>query len=107
MRLPAGILDMQGEKALGTIVLKGSNGEKLKEFGIENDGINGRCYVLTAPGDNIVVNYVLNPGVAEYVDVQVDGILRDSSSNPKPDRDFKNTVKKVSHQGSLGRREKL
>jgi hypothetical protein len=98
MRIPAGILDIHGKQAFGNIVLKGSNGEKLKEYGTEITGSNGSCYVLTAPGDNIIVHYVLNPGVADFVDLQVDGILRESSSNPRPDKEFRNKIKKVSHQ---------
>jgi len=95
MKTPTGPLNIHGKAAKGTVVLKGNDGEDLQEFGGKTVGNQASCYALTSLGDIITVHFALSPGVADFVDVVVDGILRESVSNARPDKLFKGSFKKV------------
>lgn len=82
-------------------MLQGSNGEELKEYGATTNGTHSTCYVLTSTKDIITLHQKLSPGVAEFVDLQVDGILRESTSTERPDKEFKWNLKKVFLQERL------
>jgi len=95
MKTPIGILDVHGQVAEGKVVLHGKNGEPLLEFGPTLTGNQASCYVLTSPGDIITVNFEFKPGVVDFVDLKVDGILRESKSAFKSDKTFRGVIKKV------------
>jgi hypothetical protein len=98
MKLPEGILNVKGMKASGVVQLQGSDGNDLREYGSTNEGVQTTCLVLTAPGDIITVPFILNRGVADFADLVVDGILRDSTSVSAPNKSFKGNFKRVCHQ---------
>lgn len=101
MRLPEGILNVKGRKAIGLIQLQGSDGNDLREYGSTNEGVQTTCLVLTSPGDVITVSFLLDRGVADFADLIVDGILRDSTSVSAANKIFKGTFKKACHQERL------
>lgn len=105
MHLPPEILDVNGDPGFGTIFLRGSNGEVLMEFGQMDAGVNRSCYVLTSTDDTIVVHFSLKPGVADFVDLQVDGIVRESQSHStsKLEKEFKNSFRTVWHRERHGK----
>jgi hypothetical protein len=47
MKAPKNLVGANGKAVGGEIVLKGSNGGKLEEFGVLNDGITTSCYGKT------------------------------------------------------------
>lgn len=101
MKIPFSVLDINGNPAKGCFVLRGSNGEELKEYGSTSNGTNSICYVLTSATDIITVHQKLGPGVAEFVDLQVDGILRQIKSTVKPEKDFNASFNHVWYQEKL------
>jgi hypothetical protein len=101
MRLPEELLTATGTKAAGVVELRGSDGNPLREYGTMNQGLYTTCLVLTSPGDIITVSFVLSPGVADYADLVVDGIRRDSASTLRADMSFNRVFKRVCYQGTL------
>jgi hypothetical protein len=68
MRLPEGILNVKGRKAIGLIQLQGSDGNDLREYGSTDEGVQTTCLVLTSPGDVITVSFLLDRGVADFAE---------------------------------------
>lgn len=101
MKLPPGLLTAEGKAAKGWVQLRGSDGKCLKEYGTKNEGVYATCLVLTSPGDIITGSFVLDPGVADYVDIVIDGIRRESSSSSGADKCFNRIVKRVCYQEKL------
>ena len=101
MKLPPGLLTAEGKAANGCVQLRGSDGKCLKEYGTNNEGIYATCLVLTSPGDIITSSFVLDPGVADHVDIVIDGIRRESSSSSGADKCFNRIVKRACYQDRL------
>lgn len=86
MKIPPGLFDPSGKASASWVsiyAVDGENETELREFGpkINGEGDNTSCYVLAAPGDILRVKYSLYGGEAEFLDLVVDGILRDSLVN--------------------------
>lgn len=101
MKLPEGLLNIKGNRAFGFFELQGTDGNDLREYGTVTDGIHSTCLVLTSPGDVISVPFLIEPGVADFADLVVDGILRESASVSGLTRPIKGHFKRVSHQRKL------
>jgi hypothetical protein len=101
MKLPEGLLNIKGKRALGVVELRGTDGNDLREYGTVNDGIHTTCLVLTSPGDIISVPFTIDPGVADFADLVVDGILRESAFVSGPTKSLKGHFRRVSHQSRL------
>ena len=93
------MLNREGVDGSVTVFLKGSNGEILKEYGasIEAETNTSTCFVLTALDDILSIHYVSDPGLVDFLDVVVDGILRESVSPVK----HQGTVRRVCEQGKF------
>lgn len=99
MKIPHGVFTPKGEKAEGTVLLRGTDGKSLREYGTVMDGSCMTCMVLTAPSDVITASFVLNPGVADHVDFVIDGIRRDSCSSSASDKHFNRYFRRACYQG--------
>lgn len=83
MKIPPGILDPKGQAAKGVVYLE-ANGDDVREYGLTVDGNHSTCYVLVAPEDVITANLSVNSGVsAEFADLVVDGVLRNTWPNTR------------------------
>jgi hypothetical protein len=102
MKLPAGLLDTNGKPAKGWIYLRGSDGEILQEFGEAGVNTRASCHALTSVGDNIEIEFLLNPNIAQFVDVLIDGVLRETASTKNANKVFKGHITKVWHQQRTG-----
>jgi hypothetical protein len=107
MKIPSGLLDWQGQDAKASFHLEGSSGQRLQEFGFKADGIHASCHVLTSAGDVLKTWFEIHPGVAEFVDIIYDGVLRDSHANPNPGKVWNGTAIKVCQYNSRGKTGKL
>jgi hypothetical protein len=84
MKLPSGLLDKKGASAKGSVVLTSHTTDtNLEEFGVtvNADDCTASCYVLAKSEDIIEVHFALNPNVADFVDIIVDGIRRRTFEN--------------------------
>jgi hypothetical protein len=98
MKIPEGLLTAQGKKAAGAVYILGTDGQYLREYGTAQDGIYSTCLVLTSPGDMITGSFALEPGLADHVDLVVDGIRRESSSSSGSDKSFNRMYKRACYQ---------
>lgn len=101
MKLPEGLLNIKGTRALGVVELRDTDGNDLREYGVAQKGFQTTCWVLTSPGDVISAPFSMDPGVADFADLVVDGILRDSISVSAPTKSLKGIFKRVCHQPRL------
>ena len=108
MKGPPGIMNSEGVEGEIDVSLEGSNGKYLEEYGASITAVTNTstCYVLTALHDVLSIHYILGRGVADFIDIVVDGILRESVSHSKPDIPFKGVVRRVCEQGELKKRPK-
>jgi hypothetical protein len=88
MKLLEGVVAVNGAKAKGEAKLRSSDGQVLSEYGTVNNGVYATCFVLASPGDIITAPFALRRGVADFADLVVDGIRRDSVSATRQDRSF-------------------
>ena len=99
MKLPKGLLDPKGQAAKGWIMLE-VNGVQAQEYGQTMDGNHSICYILAAPGDTISASIAVNSGVsAEFADLVVDGVLRNSSSNSRGAKVFRHNFDRAVYSG--------
>jgi len=83
MKVPIGLFDPQGKVAKGSVHLE-ANGEEVEEFGLTVTGKHSTCYALVSPGDVLPANFSVNSGLAaEFADLVVDGILRNTAPNTR------------------------
>lgn len=99
MELPEGLLTVKGTKATSVVRLLGSDGRLLREYSTVNSRIYTTCLVPTSPGDIVTALFVLQPEVADFVNLVVDGIRRDSASTSGPEKSFNRIFKRACHQG--------
>ena len=103
MKLPSGLFDANGASLKGYIYLSSSHeGRELREYGLEKEGNTVSCYTQTAPEDVISLEFALNAGSIDFVDVIIDGIRRLSVACEKPSGEFRGTVKRVLCVGRRG-----
>lgn len=105
MKIPEGLLTAQGKDAAGAFHLQGTDGQCLREYGTTYDGIYATCLVQTTPGDLITGSFALDPGLADYVDLVVDGIRRESSLSSGSDKSFNRLFKRACYQEKNGSRK--
>lgn len=107
MKIPPGFLDVNGKVAKGEIILAKSEDPKtsLQEFGITVKDNMISSYVLTSPGDILVLSFAVNANIADHADFVVDGVLRNCHSDTLSEL-FQGAFKKVIYQvpKSNGRR---
>lgn len=101
MKCPEVLINAKGTKTSAEVQIRGHDGKALREYGIISDGLNTSCLALTSPGDAIIIPFVLEPGVADFVDLVVDGIRRDCATSTGSDKTFARTFKRVCHQDRL------
>jgi len=108
MKGPPGILNSKGEAGSVSIYLKGSNRKALKEYGASTTpGTNtSNCFVLTGLDDVLSIHYDIEPGLVDFFDIVVDGILRESASPSNSDVPFKGAIKRVCGQGEIKKKPK-
>ena len=96
MKLPSGLFDTNGASLKGHVYLSSSHeGQELQEYGLEREGNTVSCYAQTATQDVISLEFALNAGSIDFVDVVIDGIRRLSVACEKPSGEFRGTVKRV------------
>jgi len=108
MKAPKGLLTFDGKIGKGEVVLTAGDGTVLKEYGGQVEGTTTSCYVLTSPEDLIKLKVVMNPGVAHFADLVIDGVLRNTVYNsafdaakPTP---FRKTIEKAFYQERVNNR---
>ena len=106
MKIPPEFKGFRGEVVDGEVVLQNGNGESLQEYGASVDGRHAACYVLTAPGDIVTVNFMLTSGVEQCCDLVVDGILRASAIRKSSSKTQKVSLGYVLHQKVVAGKDK-
>lgn len=91
-------MDTKGNPAKGSVVLTSHNTDaNLEEFGttVNNDDCTASCYVLAKDGDVIEIHFAINPNVADFVDIIIDGIRRRTFENRTQNITFRGTCDRV------------
>ncbi|KAH8598118.1 hypothetical protein B0O99DRAFT_738961 [Bisporella sp. PMI_857] len=105
MKIPPGLRNHRGKEGSGNIELVGIDGQPLNEYGVSIDGNTIFCYALTAPGDVLTVQYEIGAGVVDFIDVVIEGILRESAYPATTEiRKCKGSIKKFCESGKLIRK---
>ena len=101
MKVPAGLLDPQGQVAKGYVHIE-ANDTEAQEFGLTVTGKHSTCYVLVSPGDVITAHLALNSGITgEFADLVVDGVLRNSWPNNRGHKVFSYIFDRAVYAGNL------